>query len=397
MKTQFLSAAKKLFLLLGVWMNVLPAMRAQELGESCYYYLGDYPASKPTLGWQEDVQGVAHDEDHWFITRTDIMWKIPVGHDLDYNRDPSPVPTVSIGDVTQLREEGYIYWGDPECYERRGQTFLLVPVYGGPGGPPHPAIALFRADLLAYVDTAVLNEQSGAPWCAVDPQGNVYSSNFDVDSDNPIHKYTVDWDRVIDSGEFGLSLTNQIPLKDESGTVMSLPRVQGGVIPPNGMLIYLVAGFFDQLLSTDGIHVFDLGSGRRVRRSTLGFGSFNFEFYPGMFEPAQEPEGLTFWDLDDGRAPGISGQLHVLLLDNDAAGADDVFFKHYTGTLHVDRSYSDTEIGSLREPFNTVNEANDLIWDGAQIKISSGSYPEALTFSKRMAVVPSGGPVTIGR
>ena len=45
----------------------------------------------------------------------------------------------------------------------------------------------------------------------------------------------------------------------------------------------------------------------------------------------QEPEGLTWWDLDkDYRAPAKErGQLHVILLDNDPGGTDDLVFKHF--------------------------------------------------------------------
>jgi len=408
MKTQFLSAARGLFLLLAIWMNVLPALCAQKFGESCYYYLGDYPNQPPNPGWQQDVQGVAHDRDHWFITQERKIWKIPVGYDLYSTGEGTPgVITRSLCDATNLCmcvpdffspelwkcQTGYNHFGDPECYETNGQTFLLVPVERQ---PDHPAIALFSADSLAYLDHADLDQQIQAPWCAVDPQGNVYTSNFDVNNDNPIRKYTVDWDRVIASGTLRLTLTNSFWLTNDSGTFMTLSNVQGGVITPSGTLLYLVAGYNGQLRESDGIHVFDLASGRRVQRSTLGFGSFNFEFDPtGVIQ--EEPEGLTFWDLDDGRAPGISGQLHVLLLDNDCGDPDDVYFKHYAGILHVDRSYSGPEVGSHPQHFNTVNEANNLIWDGAQIRIKSGSYPEALTFSKRIALVSSGGPVTIGR
>jgi hypothetical protein len=65
--------------------------------------------------------------------------------------------------------------------------------------------------------------------------------------------------------------------------------------------------------------------------SSNGHGPFNYEYSPtnpivgGLNE---EPEGLTLWDLDDGRAPNIHGQLHVLLLDNDDS-ADEVYIKHY--------------------------------------------------------------------
>ena len=40
---------------------------------------------------------------------------------------------------------------------------------------------------------------------------------------------------------------------------------------------------------------------------------------------------MTWWDLDkDARAPAKErGQLHVILLDNDPGGTDDLVFKHF--------------------------------------------------------------------
>jgi hypothetical protein len=79
---------------------------------------------------------------------------------------------------------------------------------------------------------------------------------------------------------------------------------------------------------TAGIHVFDAQTGRRIAKSTNGSGDFNYEFHPG-WPDYEEPEGLTYWDLNDGRAPGIRGVLHALMLDNDVSSADEVYFKHY--------------------------------------------------------------------
>jgi hypothetical protein len=42
----------------------------------------------------------------------------------------------------------------------------------------------------------------------------------------------------------------------------------------------------------------------------------------------EEIEGLTVWNLDDGRAPGIRGQVHVLMLDVGEVSNDDLYFKH---------------------------------------------------------------------
>jgi len=159
------------------------------------------------------------------------------------------------------------------------------------------------------------------------------------------------------------------------------------VISPSGRLLYVVA---------NGIHVFDLSTGKRIQRSTNGYGYFNYEFHPGG-TIQEEPEGITIWDLDDGRALGIRGQLHVLLLDNDWPDDDDVYVKHYTHTIYVDGKHSGDEGGRPWDPFNTVEEAHNLAWDGARIKIKAGSYPETLRISKRVEVVADGGTATIGQ
>jgi len=67
------------------------------------------------------------------------------------------------------------------------------------------------------------------------------------------------------------------------------------------------------------------------------------------------------------------------------------------GTIHVDRNFGGTELGTPTQPFNTVTEANDFAWDGVRVKIQAGLYPETLTITKQMTLLASGGPVTIGR
>ena len=59
-------------------------------------------------------------------------------------------------------------------------------------------------------------------------------------------------------------------------------------------------------------------------------GTLPVRFSPGGLVH-EEIEGLTLWDLDDGRAPHVGGQLHLLLLDNDL-GPDELIFKHWRAT-----------------------------------------------------------------
>lgn len=368
--------------------------------EGFYLYLGNYPQSA-NPGWHENVQGIAHDIDNWFITQQYAFWKIPVTRDLNQSVSPSDpgVVKIDIRNITALNNEGYNHFGDLEHYEYNGQGYVFIGIekVEPDGPPPPPGVAVFRADNLQYIDHAYV-PQSKAGWCALDPQGYLYSS--EGSNVSSINKYAIDWNVLSNNNILVLSNPVQIPLFDENGFPFTFQRLgQGGAISPSGELLYVIGGFLDTVLSTDGIHVFDLTTGRRIQRSTNGYGYFNYEWHPG-WDTYEEPEGLTIWDLDtDRRAPGISGQLHVLMLDNDLISADDVYLKHYTFNISVDKNYTGVENGTPSQPFNTVNEAINFYpaWDGAQIKIKAGSYPETLSTSTRVRIISDGGTSTIGQ
>jgi hypothetical protein len=65
--------------------------------------------------------------------------------------------------------------------------------------------------------------------------------------------------------------------------------------------------------------------------------------------------------------------------------------------IYVDPIYAGVKLGTPHQPFNTVNEANTAAWNGAWLKLDPYSYNEAVTFSKRLTLVSTGGLVTIGR
>lgn len=357
--------------------------------ESYFLYLGEHPANA-NPGWHEDVQGVTHDDSYWFITQAheedtseQALWKIPVSHDLGSVSPSDPgVTRILVGDVSELAAEGYWHLGDLSYYKFDGQGYLIIPVEFG-----CHAISIFRADNLVFVDYfKICDWQANASWCAVDPTtGYLYSSNYENVS--IIKEYDPHWTNVKNSGSLELTRLADISLLDENGSGLTLQHVQGGVISTSGQLLYIVA---------DGIHVFDMQSWRRVQQSTNGYGHFNYEFHPGYLE---EPEGITIWDLDGGNAPGINGQLHVLMLDNDIPleDDDDVYFKHYTNLLWVDGDYTGADQnGRPWDPFKTVAGANNYAWNGAALAIKAGSYPETLTFSKRIQLLAKEGTSTIG-
>jgi hypothetical protein len=284
--------------------------------------------------------------------------------------------------------------------EYEGYGFLFVPVEGGKGDKREPAIiAVFRASNLEYVDQEYVypSGEKHAPWCAVDPaapdsEGFIYLYSSSFKNVRAFYKYKIDWEELKDNKRLVMEKVGSFPIVDESGHSLTLNYMQGGVFSKSGNLLYITNGYHEG--GGDwGIHVFDMETGWRVRKSSNKHRPFKYEFHPN-WPNYQEPEGITIWDLGD-----EWGQLHVIMLQWEA-GDDALYFKHYTHTIHVDRKYSGIsgiEEGTPTKPFNTISEANDYAWNGAQIKIHAGSYPESVTFSKRLKVLTKGGTVVIGK
>ncbi|MBN1636569.1 MAG: hypothetical protein JW920_08650 [Deltaproteobacteria bacterium] len=309
-----------------------------------YSYMGNYPGDREN-GWSDNLQGVTQDSDNWFFTQKERLWKFPITHHLGEK--------VTTADLTRgilkksipslLKSEGYDHFGDLDFY--RG--ILLVPMEGR----TPIIVAVFKASNLEYLGYVELTEQKKAGWCAVNPiDGYLYSSNSLVKASDPIYKYRVNWDRVAsgqlpqspgtanshDAASARLERVGKLKLFDEFGDSLELKTMQGGVFSHSGCL-YLVNGYCcGQSTRNTGVMVFDSENGRRVAHSTNGSRDFNFEYHPGSycgpgeFNCREEPEGITIWDLDsDRRAPQISGQLHVIMIDNMGGGDDDLYFKHY--------------------------------------------------------------------
>jgi len=377
--------------------------------EAYYLYLYDDGGDHPSLcnpGWHEEAQGITHDDNNWFITQKWALWKIAVNLDLARPGSPNVTPglyRINLGDVSELSSQGYDHFGDLSYYKHGGQGFLLIALEVSTDPPNQkPAIAVFKADTLDFLDYERLwkQDKDNGPWVAVDPQtGVVYTSRDDDVSS--INRWSVDWEKLKTTGNLDppQELTS-LQMYNEQGQVLTLNSIQGGVISPNGELLYLVGN--DKKGSAHGIHVLELSTGRRVIHSTNGYGHFNYHFDPGGWpDDMEEPEGLTIWDLDNVGAPGISGQLHVIMLDNDWPSADEVTIEHYTNNILVDSSYTGPghpdKNGVPSYPFKTVTDAYNLAWNGARININAGTYPESLTFSKQIQLRAKEGTVKIGK
>lgn len=407
----------KVLLIVVARYGAFPAF-AQDY-ESYQLYLGSYPEDA-NCGWHKDAQGVAHDDNNWFITQTEWIWKIPVERDLwSISASDPDVLTRSIGSYQELA--GYAHFGDPDVYRYDNTDYLVMPIEHEDEAQPG-AIAVFRCeeDDLSYRGHVELTNQDGesyqghdAGWCAVNSGGRVFSSMQHPGlggGPSLLLEYILDWNLLAsEPPQATITLEAMHAMRDELDNPLNLITMQGGEFAPGDGLLYLISGFHDdnaQEEVSEGIHVLESAGPfvwRRVAHSTNGSGHFDYYYDAGYDSsccafgccPGNEPEGLTIWDLDDGRAPGIRGQLHAFMLDNDQPDDDDIYFYHYTNIIRVD-SASSCQTGTPACPFRTVNGAANLAWNGSEIRIQAGSYDETLTISQRVRFTAEGGMARIG-
>jgi hypothetical protein len=282
-------------------------------------YLCNYPDERQD-DWTSECQGVTHDANHWFITQKGAVWRVPIEKDLkDHLED-------GLGGVRRrsIPLSGYDHFGDPDVHDGT----LYIPLEGKRWISPFvtvprvPRIAAFRTSDLHFLWSAPLPKQQKAGWCAIDSKGVLLTSNSWVtprakQGEGPLFRYRIQGTT--------LKFLDRVVLRDEQGTPVVLNSMQGGTFADDHHL-YISCGYVDDPHPSWGIHLFDMRTQRRIVRSTNGSGSFNYEFHT---DDDEEPEGLTYWDLDRRKVPGIEGQLHAILLDNDTWSSDDVYLKHY--------------------------------------------------------------------
>ena len=386
-KTYILNLLLFLFISIHLCNNLSIAGDAYD---GYYNYIGTYPNEKDTV-YAEDIQGIAHNDDYWFITKSgdegNRLYKIHVSQDLSNPFISSSTTPASSG----LTLHGYSKFKamDSRKNPTNGIWYIFIGVEGSSGA----GIAVYDENL-NFKGVSNMPDQSAAGWCALDNSGKVYSG---VNDTSHLNCYDFDWEALALSGSVPSKLepANKINLQDSKGNALTMSSYQGGDFTPEGDKLFIVTGFFDLSTSPHGIHVFDASSSanvfRRIRKSSQS-GLFRYNYDPdcsfGDYS-CEEPEGLTFWDLTDSRAPHIGGELHVLLLDNDAdtivVDDDDIYIKHYTKSIYVDSNATGLPFytGDPGFPFKTVTDAVNLAFDDMEIRIKGGTYPENISIPIR--------------
>ena len=321
----------------------------------------DYPNDREN-GWSHEAQGVCHDDEgNWFFTQNGFLWKFPIGHDLNKTCEKEDrangifrttlTKEQILGKETANSKEwkdlhlNLPHMGDIDYRD----GYIFVPLEAEFGHIPFlpekrvVCMVVFQAKTLSFVSTHVVKRENGKVygnlwWVAINPNnGLLYTADGHITESSYVYVY-----RIGDvTKQDALTLHSKVTLWDENGNRLSRNHMQGGCFDGQNFL-HLTNGEWTWKTSEvnyskgtkGGIAVFKVsaapreGGVERLYRISHSdqSGPFAFNFSGN----GEEPEGLTYWDLDqDQRAPVIRGQLHVIMLDNIGNLTDDLYLKHY--------------------------------------------------------------------
>ncbi len=252
-------------------------------------------------GFTNDIQGMKHDASNWYFTRTDYgisspnygqVAKTPVSTSL--NNDP----LVVYSEPSEMLNAGFKHFGDLAI---RGSLLYIAMDGGG-----RCAIAVWQSNIAYYQGWAVVPGLSGCGWVAYNPRDNLFYFN---DGNNTLRKYSI----TVNGSS--VSIQEFLPKVTLSADLTSM---QGADFSSRGVL-YVSRGYKENPMT---VYAVDVNSGFVYQRAGWTTGN------PGDWEA----EGLTLWDLTGGQAPGITGHLHVQLLDNDLLDDDNLWIAHLTAT-----------------------------------------------------------------
>jgi hypothetical protein len=273
-------------------------------------YLGEYPSARRN-GWSKELQGITHDNDSWFLTQRDKLWKFPRGHDFNVKLSkPSPDKGILMATIPEhLRAKGYDHMGDIDYHDGK----IYVPLEHKNHSKEHLLIT-FDAETMEFIGSYALskNHMRCASWVAVDKDsGLIFMSNNEIKEGSPIVVYSKEF--VENDGT--LRIKSVFYPLDENGKRLTIKRVQGGVISADKRTLFLVSD-----VQEGGILAFDLRSKRLIAHHRVRYKD-KFPFY-------EELQGITIWPEEGYGAEYFGGNLHMIMLDNDACD-DDFYLKHF--------------------------------------------------------------------
>src|SRR5690242_2690891 len=115
-----------------------------------FKHLSDYPSDEQT-GWSDNLQGVSHDEENWFITENEKLWKINAMADLKTINEADAAQGIFNRPIPDALKD-YNHMGDLDHYNGH----LFVPMEQHDGTPQIARIACFNAADLSFEGSALI-------------------------------------------------------------------------------------------------------------------------------------------------------------------------------------------------------------------------------------------------
>jgi len=298
--------ALKIIFICVLWLSAQEA-RSGLFGHSLRNK-ADFPSDR-SFSWSDEVQGITHDEQNWFISQINGLWRIPADLNLNtsFSGREKSLGVARVEIPADLRAQGYYHMGDIDYY----QGHIYVPVEGR-----HRPFKLLKIDAATMELKGVANfwqQQKHAPYVAINPTtGILYTSEFTPNKKVGLYGYKM----IDDEKGFRLEHAPRLVLKNAKGDrPVKVHRIQGGEFDLETRTLFLVSDRVD-----GGILAFDMDTGN--------FKYAHYVDYRPGFPNYEELEGITIWRKAEHKTAGVEGAIHVLMLDNDLNG-DDVYLKHY--------------------------------------------------------------------
>jgi hypothetical protein len=272
--------------------------------------VSSFPNSRVDRNWAHIVQGLAHDDDSWYVTAAYTIARIPVAQTLDSDARemlrvfPQPAP-LSRSEPGHL---GAPAWAD---------CVLFVPELDARGGRAHRSI--LQVDtcgpmrVLARVDLAAIDESLDPSFVAFDPRSERLFVNARFDDVDRLAALARHCPRRHAACTLTREPSRDLHLHERSGDTFRANAVQAAAFSSEGTLFLANS---PSEFGSDGLQALFVFEPDGTLSRTLSQTAHDVNLGGGLLGDAStlpEAEGIAFWDLDDGRAPGMRGQLHLLL------------------------------------------------------------------------------------
>lgn len=267
-------------------------------------FLGDLPRDRSYENFSDDIQGITHDADNWYLTRNQTnYWKDTAINGIiakqamtDINSDPPiryrmPDPWYAAG----FRHYGDLVYANGLIYNSMDDN-------GDVAG-----VGVWNTNLNYIGFNYVPGWRGSFPFIAYNPRDGLFYTVTNAWGNTTLKAYqiTVYGNTVTITERRSLQLMSNIP---------SSAWIQGGKVSAHGNL-YVTVGGGD---GPAGVYMIDVVNG------------FVQTFYGITMNNIDELEGLDLWDLDADQRLGAWGQIHFQKLDIDWPGfADDYWLAHY--------------------------------------------------------------------